>query len=79
MTIRELEEHLKGYDKNMSCAWVLWLPGDVRKVADLEGIELSNEKVSEILDDIHSHQGGGGITWESIRYAVQDYDRVRRE
>jgi len=80
MNIKELKEYLKHYDDNLSCAWALWLPGDVRAIAKEENAELSDEEIGEILDDIHSHQSAEfGINWESLRCAVQDFARDREE
>jgi len=80
MTIRELREHIKDYDDNMPCAWALWLPSDVRAIELVEKVELLDEEVEEILDDVHSHQDAEfGITWESIRCAVQDFVRDKQE
>ena len=82
MTIKELKEHVDGYNENLHCAWALWLPGDVRETAGYmnEEVELSDKEIGEILDDIHSHQSAEfGISWESIRCAVQDFVRDRKD
>lgn len=80
MTIKELKEHLQGYDDNLFCAWALCLPSDVKAIAGEEEVELSDEEIGEILNDVNSNQDSEyGITWESIRCAVQDFVRDRQK
>ena len=80
MTIKELREHIKEYGNDLPCAWALWLPGDVKNIAVQEQVELSDEEIGEILDDVHCNQDAEfGITWESIRCAVQDFVGDRQE
>jgi len=78
MNIKEAIEHLESYDLKTDCAFHLWLPDDVKGIAEDEEIKLNNEEVGMILDNIHQHTDSElGITWETIRCGVCDFDQER--
>ena len=77
-TIREAIEHLETFDPDEGCAIHLWTEPDVMCTAEAMNIEITEEEAREILDTIHEHVDCEyGITWESLRCTIDDFDRDR--
>ena len=73
MTIAQAIEKLKCYESGMSCALALWLPDDVRQVAEEEHFGLTDDQVTEVLYMVeHHHDATIGINWDVIREHVRD-------
>ena len=77
-TIREAIKHLETYDLDGGCAMHLWTEPDVLGTAEVMNIEITEEEAREILDIVQEHVDCEcGITWESLRCTIDDFDRDR--
>lgn len=52
---------------------IVWTKYDVRMIANDEGIKVSDDEAEEILQHLQrSHDAEHGITWEDIRFYVNN-------
>lgn len=73
MKIKDAIEHLKQYNEEGHCCMVLWLPEDVRMVADDKGIEVTDADIAGTLAFMeNNHDATLGITWETIEYVLEN-------
>ena len=73
MTIKELAEHIKSYPPETPCAYGLWLPDDVKGMAEQMGKKVTPDEIEEILYDVHyGHDASEGINWMKIQYAIDE-------
>jgi uncharacterized protein YneF (UPF0154 family) len=72
MTVKELIKHLqKHHNEDQRIAAVIWTDKDVISVATDMGVELSEEKIDEVLESLrNNHNAEFGITWDTIEDAI---------
>ena len=79
MRIQELIERLQRYDKDMECAYMLWLPDDVRLLADREDA-LTDDEIDEVLHIVeHTKDWECGITCHQISSAINGVINERKQ
>lgn len=81
MTIGEVIKHLtENYSQDEPCAWLIWLPDDVRTLADDKGIAISDEEIAEVLESVEHYKDASlGISWLTIEYHLDELIRRRNE
>lgn len=79
-TIKELIEHLKGYDETAIVAYDLWQTDDVFQRAKERDIEISKEEAEAIIEQMDGAKDASlGLTWDTIDYYLDELEDSRGE
>jgi hypothetical protein len=77
MTLAELYKNIQDLilaeGENTPCAYMLWLPDDVKSKAEEMDIVVSKEDICTVLNKVHDGADAEyGITWQHIEYEIDE-------
>lgn len=74
--VKDVIEHLKGYDPESHIATAIWCEEDVIEYAknEMDGQEITREQAQEILDEMDRKQDSElGISWTTIQCYLEEH------
>jgi uncharacterized protein HemY len=72
-SIKEVIEHLQGYNPDDVVAYDIWQVEDVMQQAKEDGVVISEENAKEVLERIDRHKDAEvGISWAVISSVLDD-------
>lgn len=81
MTVQgAINDLMKYTEKTRPLLVSVWTEYDVQGIADEYDTKLSDNEIKQVFKDIdRNHDSEIGITWESIRFAVEEVVKSRKE
>ncbi|MDD5510813.1 MAG: hypothetical protein PHI12_08385 [Dehalococcoidales bacterium] len=79
-SVKELKEHLKGYNDEDIIAYDIWQVEDILQKADEDGYICTKEQAEAILEDVDRHRDANyGICWDTLLCYIQDVCKRKEE